>query len=101
MKRRTNTDPLVDVVDAKLLGWNGALLSPMKIYEYYWEITLACGHEAERPARYPKGFSGRLRGFARLHHPPANREENVLPAPKRVRCDQCAREARKADEVVS
>lgn len=51
---------------------------------YWWDLTLECGHEEERPRSFPR--SGR--GYARQHHtPPAGAPER--PAPKRVRCRWC------------
>ena len=54
----------------------------------WWELTLECGHQVERSARYTKGAAGG-RGFAALHHPAPH--DAMLPAPKRVRCTQCPR----------
>jgi hypothetical protein len=53
---------------------------------HWWELTLECGHVAERRCRYrPDGV--RRRGYAAQHHAPSlNR---LMDAPKRVRCDEC------------
>lgn len=80
--------PLRAVTSGQLAVGNGGLLGPRRYEIRWWDLTLECGHKAERPARYESGASDGRRGFARMNHPPSI--DKVLPAPKRVRCDRCA-----------
>lgn len=53
----------------------------------YWELELECGHLVERRAKNKPRKGTTLRGFAAMH---AGRSASeVLPAPKRVRCEMC------------
>lgn len=92
-KRRVNTDPLRKVAKAIEMSGRGGLFMAghMRIDMVWWELHLECGHHVERTARYPKGASEGRRGWARLHHPPTG--VDVLPAPKRARCEYCGRDA--------
>ncbi len=51
----------------------------------FWDLTLDCGHEVERPVRHTPG--SKYRGFAAMHQGRPFNE--VLPVPKRVRCEYC------------
>ena len=54
----------------------------------WWDLTLECGHEEERPLRFPKQVGvHKRRGFMVMHHP--RPLDEALPAPKRVRCGYC------------
>lgn len=53
----------------------------------WWDITLECGHQVERPVRFPKQTGFVRRGFAAIYHKRALSE--ALPAPKRCRCEIC------------
>lgn len=48
----------------------------------WWELTLSCGHEVERNVRYKP--IGNPRGGTQ-----GRSLSDVLPAPKRIRCDSC------------
>ena len=81
-----------DVVKAHLAEGSNSLMRPFPWRA--WELTLECGHIEERPARYEKGASDGVRGFARLHHQPER--SKVLPAPKAVDCRACRTTWRRA-----
>ena len=48
----------------------------------YWVLHLACGHVATRPARYRQDQVTSRRG-------PNRAFQDMLPAPRRVRCAEC------------
>lgn len=85
--RRTNTDPLRAVVDAKTMVVS-SLFSDFKFY--VWNLTLECGHVVDRPFRRPNLHGKAARGFAAMHHPRSLGD--ALPPPKRARCPECARQ---------
>lgn len=78
-------------------GWDGAA-EPMEMSgrgsvlgpdtsrrTRWWELRLECGHEVERTVRYSKR-PGPAARYSR-----ARSGSDVLPAPKRVRCELCPR----------
>lgn len=77
-------NPLRDVVTALPREGRGSVLGPDNDRTArWWEMTLACGHIVERTARYsphPLGWRARKRSAA-----------DLLPPPKRVRCEECGR----------
>jgi hypothetical protein len=56
----------------------------------WWALTLDCGHLAQRAVRYRTLPPGEQQRGGTQHRS----GDDVLPAPRRVRCDECAREAR-------
>ena len=89
-QRRVNRDPLRRVVKTTL--HEGSSIISDQFYMRWWELWLECGHMEERRVRFPKQEGRSTRGFAIMHHPRPLTE--ALPAPKRVRCKTCGREAR-------
>ena len=55
----------------------------------FWTLVLACGHEDTRPIRYDPSKNNAGRGGARKKV--VRSLEDVMPAPTKVRCDQCRR----------
>jgi hypothetical protein len=53
---------------------------------HWWELTLACGHYAERTVRYGPHRDGYPRQRGGTQH---RSSIDILPAPKRVLCHQC------------
>lgn len=51
----------------------------------WWELDLDCGHHVTRNARYAPAAA---RTYRR-----SRRSSDMLPAPIRVRCDHCPKEA--------
>lgn len=90
MTRRAETRPLRDVTSASLAEGRGGVLGPDTTRRArWWEITLECGHWTERSVKYgPRPADDRRRPYG------ARALSDVLPAPIRVRCDECARKAR-------
>lgn len=58
-----------------------------------WELTLECGHRADRRVRFPKGTAGR--GWKAMHRPAPL--TLALPEPKKVRCLLCLPNAKLRD----
>lgn len=85
---RANRDPLRNVTQALLRG-GGSLLAPFK--HHWWELRLECGHVTERRIQWRPTANPR-RGWAAQHHGPSL--ERLPGAPKRARCESCAREER-------
>lgn len=83
--RRVNTKPLRAVV--KAMPHTGRCIGNNQITIQWWELTLECGHEVERPLRFPKQVGRQTRGWAIMHHP--RRMGEALPAPLRARCERC------------
>lgn len=52
----------------------------------WWELTLTCHHVVERSARYSPRADGWPVQRGGTQHRNA---DDVLPAPKRVRCERC------------
>lgn len=54
-----------------------------------WVLILSCGHVTSRPVTYGPSADGRAlsRGGTQFRS-----GEDILPAPKRVRCGDCERE---------
>jgi len=78
--------PWQHVIAAVLRSGRGSVLGPdMPRRARWWALILACGHTAERTVRYrplprrevQRGGTQRRSG------------DDVLPAPRRVRCGQC------------
>lgn len=65
------------------------LVSPILLnqdrYARYWILTLDCGHEVERLARYHPKTPGWVRDGASYQR----NTEDLRPAPRRVRCYKC------------
>lgn len=92
-RRYKNTDPWQDVVEADEEEGRGGLLGPDTIRRgRWWTLKLACGHEVERTVRYKPSKNAR-RGGTQWHRT----WDDVLPHPKRVRCEHCGAELRKAE----
>lgn len=73
--------PLRDVVSKQLRSGRGGLLGPDTSRRLrWWYLTLTCGHSVERTAKYTRRTDPYLHRSAR----PAT---DLLPAPKRARCD--------------
>lgn len=92
--RRKNTDPWRAVTSAMARQAN--CINNNSLQTTWWDLTLECGHYAERPLRFPsqEGTRRARQGFAALHHP--RPKDEALPPPKRVRCAFCAAAERKA-----
>ena len=58
-----------------------------------WDLTLECGHEVERPLRFPVQTGVKSHGFAAQYHP--RQRSEALPPQKRARCWECLRDAAK------
>jgi hypothetical protein len=73
------------VVSAQRRSGRGGLLGPETARRArWWALVLACGHRTERTVRYkPLGKADRAGAQRR-------RTEDILPAPKRVKCGECA-----------
>lgn len=52
----------------------------------WWELTLDCGHTAERTVRYGPRTDGWPRQRGGTQH---RSTADILPAPGRVRCERC------------
>lgn len=59
----------------------------------WWELTLACGHKVERTVRYRPLQPRRARQRGGTQH---RSLDDVLPAPRRVRCEFCRAAARRS-----
>jgi hypothetical protein len=82
-----------DVEKALLHSGRGSLLGPdTSRRTRWWELVLPCGHREERHVVYRKADPPLPKGTRRT-------SDDVLPAPKRVRCAACTREAFK--EILS
>lgn len=79
-----------DVDKALMHSGRGSVLGPdTPRRTRWWELVLAeCGHREYRHARYRKTSPPLPQGTRRT-------SGDVLPAPKRVRCAACTREALK------
>lgn len=88
-QRYPNTDPWRVVVGGQLRvrEGRGSLLGPDTSRRARWrELVLECGHTVERRVHYwPLTGIGRPRGGT-MHR----KLSDVLPAPKKVRCEYCA-----------
>lgn len=72
------------VGDPELRGGRGSVLGPdTSRRTRWWSGELECGHRFERTVRYKPNGWGRSGGW-RSRSP-----LDVLPPPKRVRCDAC------------
>lgn len=85
-----STAPWRAVTDARLWGGCSGIIKGTRSYS--WELVLACGHTADRPARYlpnPDRPPGQRRlGF--YHN--RSRSHLIETPPKRVRCHACPQE---------
>lgn len=52
----------------------------------WWRLRLACGHDTERTVKYGRDPNDPRPGKGRVRH---RSIQDVLPAPKKVRCEQC------------
>lgn len=52
----------------------------------WWNLTLECGHTAERTVRYGPHANGYPAQRGGTQH---RSSADILPAPKRVRCERC------------
>lgn len=65
----------------------GSVLSPdTPRRTRWWELTLECEHHAQRTVRYGPHQNGYARQRGGTQYRSAS---DILPAPKRVRCDAC------------
>lgn len=92
--RRVLDDP-----EPVIYGGRGSFLGPdTSRRTHWWEMTLECGHRTERTVRYGPRTDGLPRTRGGTQH---RSLYDVLPHPKRVRCDDCylqqKREAMAAD----
>ena len=95
VKPTPNTDPWRKVVKAgHVREGRGGLLGPDTERRTRWrELTLECGHVVERTVRYKPAERPQVGGTQ------CRPLDAVLPAPKKVRCEYCALEARQAKET--
>lgn len=63
----------------------------------WWSVTLECGHEVERPIRFPKQIASKAwrRGWGAIYHKRPLSE--ALSPPKRCRCEYCPKVGTDAD----
>ena len=83
--------PWREVESAQLFEGRGGLLGGVtERRARWWDMVMkGCGHRQERAARYgphQDGWPRQRGGTQHLHR------TDVLPAPKRVRCEQCPEE---------
>jgi hypothetical protein len=77
------------VVHAKRYAGTGGVLGGQGRATWWWRLTLECGHQVERRARYKTAGP---RGGWVAHGP-----DDVLPASKHARCELCKSEADRAE----
>lgn len=76
--------PLRAVTAAALSSGRGSLVGPdTRRRTIWWDLTLECGHHAERPVN--QGSRRQVMDLNRL---------GLLKRPARARCDLCPRETR-------
>lgn len=96
MRRRRNTHPWRRVLadpEPIIHEGRGSLLGPdTSRRTRWWEATLDCGHVVERTVRYGPPRDGRRTRGGTQHR----LLTDVLPAPKRVRCEFCPTESESA-----
>lgn len=90
--RKNYTDPWRDVHEPRLRHGRSGLGS-QTYSRRWWDLRLDCGHLVERTARAKPGAAGGRSGFALMNHPVS--DDELLPPPKRVRCEDCGAEARR------
>jgi hypothetical protein len=71
---------------ASLRSGRGSFLGPdTSRRARWWGLDLECGHKTERTVRYRRLPAGEVQRGGTQHR----NADDVLPAPKRVRCEQC------------
>ncbi len=99
MKRTPNTNPwrsvLTDPAPIVYEGRGGVLGPDTDRRTRWWEMTLECGHQVERTVSYRTPTPGE---YVNRRH---RSYTDVLPHPRRVRCEQCAVDARREARAVS
>lgn len=85
-----NTHPwrrVLDNPEPTLSGGRGSVLGPdTSRRTHWWELHLECGHRTERTVRYGPRSDGLPRRVGGTQH---RSMADVLPPPKRVRCEFC------------
>ena len=89
---KTTHNPLRAVTSSRLRYGVGGLLSSQRYDIRWWELTLECGHKAERPAKAKPGAAQGRRGFRLMLHPV--RDEDLQGPPKKARCSACRKAGR-------
>lgn len=78
--------PLVDVVTARMrVGSCIGMYAAGTPKFHFWSFKLSCSHVVERRCRYERGGA---KGWARIWH--GRSVDEMLPPPRRVRCEECA-----------
>lgn len=73
--------------EARQKSGRGSVLGPDTARRTrWWELPLECGHTEERIVRYRPHQDGWPAQVGGTQH---RGKDDVLPAPKRVRCDRC------------
>jgi predicted RNA-binding Zn-ribbon protein involved in translation (DUF1610 family) len=95
-----NTAPwrrVLDDPEPRLREGRGGILGPdTSRRTRWWEVALDCGHHTERIVRYAPRADGRTRRGGTQHRS----LDDVLPAPRRVRCEFCP-DQRKRDPMAT
>lgn len=93
LKPTPNTDPWRKVVHAdEPMACRGGLLGGETSRRTHMRtLTLECGHKVERTVRYKPAERPQVGGTQ------SRSATDILPPPKRVRCEMCALEARQAE----
>jgi hypothetical protein len=78
--------PWRDVTGSHLHSGRGSLLGGDTARRArWWALDLACGHKTERTVRYRALPASEVQRGGTQHR----NADDVLPAPERVRCQQC------------
>lgn len=92
----TELRALRPVARATLRTGRGSLLGPATSRRtHWWKLRLSCGHLVERRARY-RPLPGHPGSWPR-----SRSASDVVPAPRRARCDQCTALFHPADPELS
>ncbi len=82
------------VVSAELRVGRGSVLGPDTTRRArWWELGLKCGHKTQRTVRYKRSDDPQRGGTQRRDI------GDVLPAPKRVRCELCEADAARREDA--
>ena len=81
--------PFRRVVNSEVYSTPKSILLPWHLLGWAWTLTLECGHEVYRKARYvPERQSASRRSWGGHYR---HYDDIIQKPPQRVRCEQCGR----------